>query len=124
MSLLRPRLNFAPSFSVFPLEIDDSPDTDILTHLPICVAWITEALGKLEAAKQARQAGIKPVPMGREKMLAASGVPETREGGVLVHCQAGMSRSATVVAAYLIKAMQLDPVEALETIREKRPVVE
>lgn len=43
---------------------------------------------------------------------------------MLVHCQAGMSRSATVVAAYLIKAMQVDPAEAVEMIRAKRPVVD
>ena len=49
---------------------------------------------------------------------------ETSPGGVLVHCQAGMSRSATVVAAFLMQVLELGPVEAVEMIREKRPVVE
>lgn len=43
---------------------------------------------------------------------------------MLVHCQAGMSRSATAVAAYLMQTLELDPMEAVEMIKEKRPVVE
>ncbi|KAJ9095727.1 hypothetical protein QFC20_006594 [Naganishia adeliensis] len=46
-----------------------------------------------------------------------------KRGAVLVHCQAGMSRSATVVAAYLMKTLNIPPEEAVEMIREKRPVV-
>ena len=49
---------------------------------------------------------------------------QTKPGGVLVHCQAGMSRSATVVAAYLMQTMDLDPMSAVNMIKEKRPVVE
>lgn len=49
---------------------------------------------------------------------------ETKSGGVLVHCQAGMSRSATVIAAYLMHTLELDPMDAMEMIRYKRPIVE
>jgi dual specificity phosphatase 12 len=35
-----------------------------------------------------------------------------------------MSRSATVVAAYLMGTLEMEPVEAMEYLREKRPVVE
>ncbi|KAA1472417.1 hypothetical protein DENSPDRAFT_800964 [Dentipellis sp. KUC8613] len=41
--------------------------------------------------------------------------------GVLVHCQAGMSRSATIVAAYLMYSQHLDVDGALEAIRKVRP---
>nr|XP_019012744.1 uncharacterized protein I206_02239 [Kwoniella pini CBS 10737]OCF51525.1 hypothetical protein I206_02239 [Kwoniella pini CBS 10737] len=92
LSLLRPALEFSSEFAVYPLEIDDSSDTDILTHLPSCVAWISSILELL--------------------------------GGVLVHCQAGMSRSATVVAAYLMREYDLDPVQAIVALRDKRPVVD
>ncbi|KAF8637468.1 hypothetical protein AX16_010796 [Volvariella volvacea WC 439] len=44
--------------------------------------------------------------------------------GVLVHCQAGVSRSATIVAAYLMYSRDISADEALEIIREKRPIVE
>ena len=42
---------------------------------------------------------------------------------VLVNCHEGVSRSATVVAAYLMKKESVGPIVALEMLREKRPVV-
>ncbi|KAJ3505705.1 hypothetical protein NLJ89_g7277 [Agrocybe chaxingu] len=44
--------------------------------------------------------------------------------GVLVHCQAGVSRSSTIVAAYLMYSQKIDPQTALEIIRQARPFVE
>ncbi|KAG6812879.1 hypothetical protein H0H92_015807 [Tricholoma furcatifolium] len=50
---------------------------------------------------------------------------ELRKGrGVLVHCHAGVSRSATVVAAYLMYSRNLDREAALEMIRNVRPHIE
>ncbi|KAJ2933914.1 hypothetical protein H1R20_g3153, partial [Candolleomyces eurysporus] len=43
--------------------------------------------------------------------------------GVLVHCLAGISRSATVVAAYLMYSKKLSPTEAVDLIRLARPFV-
>ncbi|KAK4048326.1 tyrosine protein phosphatase yvh1 [Microbotryomycetes sp. JL201] len=44
--------------------------------------------------------------------------------GVLVHCQAGISRSATLVAAYLMRDMGLTADKALQKIKKARPSVE
>ncbi|KAF8708903.1 hypothetical protein AX14_013529 [Amanita brunnescens Koide BX004] len=44
--------------------------------------------------------------------------------GVLVHCQAGVSRSATIVAAYLMHSRDLDTSSALELIKTARPNIE
>ncbi|KAH9886072.1 hypothetical protein C8Q73DRAFT_658881 [Cubamyces lactineus] len=44
--------------------------------------------------------------------------------GVLVHCQAGMSRSVSIVAAYLMVSQGLTPDAALEVIRQSRPDVQ
>ncbi|KAJ1310975.1 hypothetical protein OPQ81_009484 [Rhizoctonia solani] len=44
--------------------------------------------------------------------------------GVLIHCMAGMSRSATIAAAYLMYSQGLDPAGALELIREVRPTIQ
>ncbi|KAF8635395.1 hypothetical protein AX15_000395 [Amanita polypyramis BW_CC] len=44
--------------------------------------------------------------------------------GVLVHCQAGISRSATIVAAYLMYSRDLDTNAALELIKKARPNIE
>ncbi|KAK3894515.1 hypothetical protein Pcinc_001768 [Petrolisthes cinctipes] len=48
----------------------------------------------------------------------------TSTGGcVLVHCNAGVSRSTTIIAAFLIKHHNMNPSEAITFIKEKRPFV-
>ncbi|KAF7318817.1 hypothetical protein HMN09_00217000 [Mycena chlorophos] len=44
--------------------------------------------------------------------------------GVLVHCQAGMSRSVTIVAAYLMYTQNIDTEAALDLIRKARPNID
>jgi len=41
----------------------------------------------------------------------------------LVHCAAGISRSATICIAYLIKQQGMGADEALEYVRSRRPIV-
>lgn len=41
-----------------------------------------------------------------------------KEGGILVHCFAGVSRSAAIVTAYLMKTEQLSQEDALESLRK------
>jgi len=43
--------------------------------------------------------------------------------GVFVHCQAGVSRSATVVIAYLMKHTLMTMTDAYKYVRGRRPVV-
>lgn len=45
-------------------------------------------------------------------------------GSVLVHCRRGMSRSATLVLAFLMKRNSQSLVDALEAVRQKRPKVQ
>merc|ERR1712137_661103 len=45
-------------------------------------------------------------------------------GHVLVHCAAGISRSTTMVCAYLMKTLQVNPADALEIVRHFRPYAE
>ena len=48
----------------------------------------------------------------------------TGSGGVYVHCFAGISRSPSVVAAYLIKSRGMGASEALDFIKARRPVID
>eukprot|EP01006_Ploeotia_vitrea_P049279 TRINITY_DN67324_c9_g2_i1.p3 TRINITY_DN67324_c9_g2~~TRINITY_DN67324_c9_g2_i1.p3 ORF type:complete len:170 (-),score=60.78 TRINITY_DN67324_c9_g2_i1:46-555(-) len=45
-------------------------------------------------------------------------------GGVLVHCFAGKSRSASVIVAYLMKSERWRLIRALAFLRDKRPVIQ
>ena len=45
------------------------------------------------------------------------------KGNVLVHCAAGVSRSATCLIAYYIKYRGMSYEEALSLLRNKRPIV-
>jgi predicted protein tyrosine phosphatase len=44
-------------------------------------------------------------------------------GKIVVHCFAGMSRSASVVIAYLIRKYKLDYQTAYEIVSDKRPII-
>jgi len=48
-------------------------------------------------------------------------IEENLPGGVLVHCQRGQSRSASIVIAYLMKKNKWNCVTALEHLKQARP---
>eukprot|EP00696_Hemimastix_kukwesjijk_P000318 gnl/Hemi2/10449_TR3610_c0_g1_i1.p1 gnl/Hemi2/10449_TR3610_c0_g1~~gnl/Hemi2/10449_TR3610_c0_g1_i1.p1 ORF type:complete len:322 (+),score=118.24 gnl/Hemi2/10449_TR3610_c0_g1_i1:131-1096(+) len=45
------------------------------------------------------------------------------QGAVLVHCQAGISRSSTLVIAWLMRCMNMTLKEAFATVKKSRPCV-
>jgi atypical dual specificity phosphatase len=45
------------------------------------------------------------------------------DGNVLVHCTAGISRSASIVIAYLIKEHNMSYQQALAYVKSRRPIV-
>ncbi|XP_035210118.1 dual specificity protein phosphatase 10-like isoform X2 [Stegodyphus dumicola] len=46
-----------------------------------------------------------------------------RNSAVLVHCQAGVSRSATIVIGYLMYHTSMSSMEAYQMVKSKRPII-
>ncbi len=76
------------------VRVEDFPFAELAAHLPQTTAWIGDALSR---------------------------DPNSR---VLVHCVEGISRSVSVVAAYLMAHFGWTPNEALKFIKNKRRVAE
>jgi predicted protein tyrosine phosphatase len=76
------------------IKVEDFPFAELAAHLPTTTAWIRDA--------------IKSSPDAR----------------VLVHCGEGISRSVSVVAAFLVATYGWTPVEALQYIKTKRRVAD
>ena len=73
------------------VPVDDSLEADLLKHLDAAVEWIADALSDPFAT-----------------------------GKVLVHCQQGVSRSATLVIAFLIRKRGLSLEAARARVHERR----
>ena len=101
LSVLRtPGLTFPQPLQHLTIPIDDTSDAFLLDHLDDAVRWIRDALGPNQE----------------------DGAEGGQGGHVLVHCVWGMSRSASVVVAFLIAARGMPLYAALRILRARRPV--
>ncbi|PVG04496.1 phosphatases II [Serendipita vermifera] len=95
-----PWLGPSPNSScrVLNVKCDDSVEEDIIAHFEITNRFIEDAY--------------------RESLTTR------KRNKVLCHCLAGVSRSPTVIAAYLMASRGMKRDEALDLLRERRGVVE
>ena len=113
----------APTFpSTYPLRtlhisISDYDGEDILSHLPVTTSFIRDALAenpKNRILVRAHCDGLCAKDTTSNDNL---------RGPKQVHCFMGISRSSTIVMAYLIATTKMTPHEALATVRSKRTIV-
>jgi len=70
-----------------------------------------------------QQAEIRNMELWSFEIIAKLSKEYNEGRAVLVHCAMGMQRSAAVVAMFLIAYKRMKSEDAIEFIREKRPIV-
>jgi atypical dual specificity phosphatase len=94
------------------IPLSDGSDEDILVHLPTTTSFIHDALAE---SPDSRVMVSDPTTY-RVLLFVRTDLNQ-------VHCLMGISRSATVVCAYLVATARMTPDEALFAVREKRGYV-
>eukprot|EP00042_Codosiga_hollandica_P051406 m.630498 g.630498 ORF g.630498 m.630498 type:complete len:366 (-) comp58278_c0_seq4:153-1250(-) len=95
---------FPEHFKYLAIHVKDFEEEPLDRVFGVCFRFMDGALD----AKDAEDAG--------------NGESKSR-GRVFVHCMAGVSRSATIVVAYVMRRFHLDLKTALRQVQQKRPVV-
>lgn len=122
-----------------PVHVLDVEEADLLTHLTPTTDYIAAALhGDATPPSTARARAGHPaactpgVPAGGPSASASASACASAAPGaggatpnrVLVHCIQGKSRSATVVAAYLMRYLGYTRADAVQAMVQRRPIVD
>lgn len=119
-------------FNYMNIQVADAPGEDLVQHFPKCFEFIDRAIGQGGARRSLLAAcgllcGAPAASSSRQQFTARPRCwPRcllARAGSVLVHCAAGVSRSATVVLGYLMSHRQLDLAAAVAHLKAVRPWV-
>ncbi|GAC97773.1 hypothetical protein PHSY_005360 [Pseudozyma hubeiensis SY62] len=114
------------------VRIDDDEKAPILVHFAGCNELISNQLEEeWTADDQDESSGeqqeeshdeVEQLVQGRQKRNGKWGTwSTTGSGTVLIHCQAGCSRSVAITAAYLMHTRRIDATTAIAMIRRRRP---
>ncbi|EST08267.2 Dual specificity phosphatase, catalytic domain protein [Kalmanozyma brasiliensis GHG001] len=113
------------------IRIDDDEKAPVLVHFAGCNELIASQLQEewvvddkeAESSQQPSEAGdeVEQLVQGRQKRNGRWGSWQTTGAGtVLVHCQAGCSRSVAITAAYLMHTRRISATTAVDMIRRRR----
>ena len=105
------------------IPASDDITTDLLAYMDQTTEFIKEAIG----TDKRDQPQFDPASLGATAETIDGESPilsgPAQESRVLVHCLAGMSRSATIVIAYLLATTSMTAREATEFVRSKRRII-
>lgn len=99
----------------YPSEADK-----LLGHVPKAVRFVREALASKPSLPPRPAGGAAPAGEVLSDDDASALLP--KETAVLIHCQAGASRSATVMVAFLMHVAGLRARDALRYVQQRRPI--
>ena len=94
------------------IRVEDEEDANLLDHLEDAVDFIDDAIGSNKKVLPLEQYAI---------LLWSCACKRCAVVQVLVHCQAGMSRSAAVVLAYMCFSMGTSVEESLQVLKVTSP---
>lgn len=104
------------TFNKYQINVDDSANEDVLVHFLPSISFIQNELDKGRGVLVHCGAGIstfKPYRLTSFLPLADQFLTSDHTG-----------RSATIIAAYLMYSLKLDPESAIDMIKTVRPIVE
>ena len=113
---------FPDIFEYLVVEIDDDPEVNIAEHFEKCISFIDDAIHSSATEHVAGRYSAQTLShLGGD---GSGSFVNAREGGVvLVHCAAGMSRSASIVIAYVMYALGLPFEKAYVLVKRARPFI-
>lgn len=113
------------------IPVSDNVTSDLLSYFESAVEFINDALRttNLSAVDKEEVDAIKDVANVMEDNSRPFPSPTTETNSapknvVLVHCLAGISRSATVVCAYLLATTSMNTQETISFVRSKRSIIQ
>jgi len=117
--------------SILHIPVSDDITSDLLSYFQSATEFISDALGttNVPAVNKEEIAAVKDVTNvleGNSRPFPSPDSevgPNPRKNVVLVHCLAGMSRSATIVCAYLLATTSMNAQETISFVRSKRSII-